>query len=403
MIYVLVPAHNEAPTVGLLLWKVRQLFTSFHREYHLIVVNDGSSDASDDVLSPYTRALPLTLINHRQRLGYARSLEALLREAIRRTDRPRRDVAVTIQADFSESPEDLLEIIKRLEGGADIVVADRRRRADTGRTERAARSLLARLVRGKLGLEGAADVVGTMRGYRLQTIERLVREAGTMPFLTQEGWAADLELLARAGRHARKIDSIVVSGARPVSARASRLRPVREAWRAFRASGALKNPAMPTPPASRTEEPDERRVGGRVEAQAEPARTGARADGRAEHGRQHQHQHAGRGARRGRADHKHQERPPKGRPAKPAASAAALPRAETVPTPTDAGRPAAAPPARPGADRPLAGPSDATSGSVASGGGHKRRRRRRGRGRGRGEGPASGPQPTPAPAPPPAA
>src|SRR5437867_13304099 len=133
MIYVLVPAHNESATVGLLLWKVRQLFTSFNREYQLIVVNDGSTDSTEDVLAPYTRALPLTLINHRRRRGYAASLEALLREAVGRTDRPRRDFAVTIQAAFSESPEELLELIKRLEGGADLVVPDRRGRIGAGR------------------------------------------------------------------------------------------------------------------------------------------------------------------------------------------------------------------------------------------------------------------------------
>ena len=61
MIYVLVPAFDEAATVGLILWKVRQVFTAFNREYQLLVVNDGSTDATDQVLAPYTRALPLTL------------------------------------------------------------------------------------------------------------------------------------------------------------------------------------------------------------------------------------------------------------------------------------------------------------------------------------------------------
>ena len=245
MIYVLIPAHNEAATVGLLLWKVRQLFTSFNREYQLIVVNDGSTDATDDVLAPYARALPLTVITHRKRQGYARSLDALLRETMRRTDRPRRDYAVTLQADFSDDPEDLLELIKRLEGGADVAVADRRRRSGTGRLERFARGTLAALMRRRLSLEGADDVVGTMRAYRLAVIEQLVREAGSAPLLRQEGWAADLELLARAAKHARRIESVEITSPRRDAARASRAAPLSEAWRAFRKSGALKRPPEP--------------------------------------------------------------------------------------------------------------------------------------------------------------
>ena len=33
MIYVCIPSYNEAPTVGLLLWKIRQVFAAFPREY----------------------------------------------------------------------------------------------------------------------------------------------------------------------------------------------------------------------------------------------------------------------------------------------------------------------------------------------------------------------------------
>ena len=42
MIYVCIPSHNEAPTVGLLLWKIRQVFASFPREYQLLVLDDLS-------------------------------------------------------------------------------------------------------------------------------------------------------------------------------------------------------------------------------------------------------------------------------------------------------------------------------------------------------------------------
>src|SRR5947207_2957737 len=88
MIYVCVPVHNEASTVGLVLWKVRQVFTAFQREYQIIACDDASTDATGEVLASYARVLPLTVIKHRTRLGYARSLEELLRLALQRTDRP---------------------------------------------------------------------------------------------------------------------------------------------------------------------------------------------------------------------------------------------------------------------------------------------------------------------------
>jgi len=44
MIYVCVPVHNEAKTAGLVLWKVRQVFTAFQREYQLLVCDDASTD-----------------------------------------------------------------------------------------------------------------------------------------------------------------------------------------------------------------------------------------------------------------------------------------------------------------------------------------------------------------------
>ena len=350
MIYVLVPAFDEAPTVGLLLWKVRQLFTDFSREYQLIVVNDGSSDASDDVLARYERALALTLVTHKRREGYGRSLEELLRLAVQHTDRPRRDMAVTLQADFSDPVDELPELIRRIEGGADIAVADRRQAASVGRGERWARRLLPALARGALKVPGADDLVGTMRVYRLAVIERLVRESGDRPFLTRDGWAADLELLVRAARHARRIESVAVRAPRLEGARASRRRHLSDAWGALRTAFALRDlPAPDLPP----ERPDAERAP-RPEKKPRHERT-----------RHERPAHAERAARQGKAEHgkTHHRSPRKERPAeRPVQDAAAVP-AET----------------RPG------------------GGGRRRRRRGRGRGRGKGGAPPQGSPPAPAP------
>ena len=298
MIYVLVPAFDEAATVGLLLWKVRQVFTAFNREYQLLVVNDGSTDATDEVLAPYARALPLTLITHRHRQGYAKSLEALLRAAVGRSDRPRRDMAVTVQADFSDSPDDIPELVKRIEGGADIAVADRRLRPDAPRPERLARRLLPAMVRTSLTVAGATDYVSTLRAYRLASVERLVREAGASPIVTRDGWAADLELLVKLSRHARKIESVPVTGTLAARQRPSRAAPLSLAWEVFRAARALRGAmiapvAAPAAAAARTETA----APGRAAAPAGAARAADEQQG--DRKRQHRRRR-GRGGRGGK-------------------------------------------------------------------------------------------------------
>ncbi len=124
MIYVCVPVHNEARTAGLVLWKVRQVFTTFAREYQIIACDDASTDGTGEVLAAYARVLPLTIVTHRERQGYARSLEELLRLALQRTDRPKRDCAITLHADFVHAPEAMAEMVKLLESGADLVVGE---------------------------------------------------------------------------------------------------------------------------------------------------------------------------------------------------------------------------------------------------------------------------------------
>jgi len=155
MIYVCVPVHNEAKTAGLVLWKVRQVFSAFPREYQLLVLDDASTDGTAELLASYAKVLPMTTITHRQRQGYARSLEELLRLALQRTDRPKRDCAITLHADFVHSPEAMEEMVKRLESGADLVVAELLEDRGGSRALRLARRWAPRLLR----LPGLHDTI----------------------------------------------------------------------------------------------------------------------------------------------------------------------------------------------------------------------------------------------------
>jgi hypothetical protein len=238
MIYVCVPVHNEARTVGLVLWKVRQVFTAFEREYQILACDDASTDDSADILTSYARVLPLTVIKHRARQGYARSLEELLRLALQRTDRPKRDCAITLHADFVHAPETMEEMVKRLESGADLVVAEQYREHGA-RTwlERTARRWVPRLLR--VG-GGVKDSISGFAALRLIVLRQATRGGATdARLLTTEGWAANAELLARLGTLARRIEVVSSDARYDLRQRPSRSNPWRQLLAAWRSRGSI--------------------------------------------------------------------------------------------------------------------------------------------------------------------
>ena len=236
MIYVLVPIHNEARTAGLVLWKVRQVFTAFSREYSLLVCDDGSTDETAEVLARYARVLPLTVVTHRQREGYARSMDELLRLALQRTDRPKRDCAITLHADFVHNPEFMEEMVKRLESGADLIVAEETGGAGLSRAHRWARRFAPRLLR----VSGVRDALSGFLALRLITLRQALKGGADQPFLTTDGWCANAELVARLAPHARRLDTVAAPGRYDLRQRPSRVRPFEALVAAWRARAAIR-------------------------------------------------------------------------------------------------------------------------------------------------------------------
>jgi glycosyltransferase involved in cell wall biosynthesis len=240
VLYVCIPAFNEAPTVGLLLWRLRTVMQEFAREYEIIVYNDASSDATAETLKGYEDVLPLSVINGDSHVGYGRALDALARAVSKRTRYPRRDAMVTMQADFTDRPEDLPELIKRFEGGADIVVSERAVTPAWPAPARMLRRLAPFVTKPFVEVPGVADPFGTLRAYRITVIRELVNEAGNESVVRSNGWAANIELLVRASRHARRIEAVEGSPRYELRPRATRVRPWTGALELFRSTRALR-------------------------------------------------------------------------------------------------------------------------------------------------------------------
>ncbi len=219
MLYICIPAYDEAPTVGLLLWRIRKVFQDYPREYEILVFNDGSTDATSETLQAYTDVLPLTIMGTPEHVGYARALDVLCREVSRRTRYPRRDAMIVMQADFTDQPEHLPELIKRFEGGADLVVAERPPVADKDSPPTPVRWMR------RVSVSGVSDPFGTFRLYRITLLRDLIRHAGDDPVVQGTVWAANVDLLVRTAPFARRIETVALQPRYDLRPRGSRIHP----------------------------------------------------------------------------------------------------------------------------------------------------------------------------------
>jgi Glycosyl transferase family 2 len=147
------------------------------------------------------------VIRHPERTGYAASVEELLREAVNRTDRPKRDAAILMHADFAHGPHFIPDLVRRIESGADIVIAQGKLQGEPSRSRRLVRRFAPVLLRGVVSVPGVTDVVSGFAVLRLVTLRNAFR-SGPAPLLKTQGWAANAELYERAARHARRVETI---------------------------------------------------------------------------------------------------------------------------------------------------------------------------------------------------
>ncbi|MFN8582365.1 MAG: glycosyltransferase family 2 protein [Gemmatimonadaceae bacterium] len=234
MFYLCIPVYNESPTIGVLLWRIRKTLEEFPREYELLVYDDGSTDETAETLASYTTVLPLTVLGGREHVGYGKAVEALLRAAVQRTRYARRDAIILLQGDFTDLPEHIPELVRRFEGGADIVTTSRAPNPRTPVQERRLRRAARWLLRPFVAIDGVPDPCASYRLYRVAVVRDAVKAANGRPLATADGWAANVDTLLTLLPHARRVESVELEPRYDIRPRPSRIRPFAAAMALFR-------------------------------------------------------------------------------------------------------------------------------------------------------------------------
>src|SRR2546427_4919106 len=121
---VVIPIRNEAPSLVDPHRELTDTLATWGRAYEIIIVDDGSTDESFDILARLQAADPrLRVIRFRRNFGQTAAFAAGFEHA-------RGGIIVTSDGDLQNDPRDIPRMVERLEQGYDIVCGWRKDRKD---------------------------------------------------------------------------------------------------------------------------------------------------------------------------------------------------------------------------------------------------------------------------------
>ena len=171
---LIVPVYNEEESLPVLAEEIRAALAPTPYSYEVLFVDDGSTDASPEVLRRLAAADPrLRVLRLRRNSGLSAGLAAGF-------DHARGDLLVSLDSDLQNDPADIPALLAEL-AGYDVVCGIRARRRDNWL--RRASSRIANGVRNWATDESIADVGCTLRAYRAEFVRRLPMFTGMHRFL----------------------------------------------------------------------------------------------------------------------------------------------------------------------------------------------------------------------------
>ena len=164
---VVIPIHDEAPNLEELYRELTEVLSAWPRGYELIFVDDGSTDASFDILEAiHRRDGRVRVIQFRRNFGQTAAFAAGFAEAQGR-------LIVTSDGDLQNDPHDIPQMVERLDkDGLDIVCGWRKDRKDAWLSRRVPSALANRLISWATGVR-LNDYGCSLKVFRSEVVKPL--------------------------------------------------------------------------------------------------------------------------------------------------------------------------------------------------------------------------------------
>ena len=166
MFSIVIPVHNEEPHLMALYTAIREVMEARYPSFEIIFVDDGSRDGTYGVLCGLNASDSLCkVIRFRRNFGQTAALAAGFAYA-------RGDIIVTLDGDLQNDPNDIPQLLQKIEEGYDVISGWRVHRKDKFLTRRLP-SICANWLISKITGVKLHDYGCTLKAYRREVAQSI--------------------------------------------------------------------------------------------------------------------------------------------------------------------------------------------------------------------------------------
>ncbi|MDE3197448.1 MAG: glycosyltransferase family 2 protein [Acidobacteriota bacterium] len=164
MLSVVVPIHNEEPSILPLYDRLTSVLFQLRRPYEIIFVDDASTDRSYELLANLVQTdQRLKVIRLRRNFGQTAALSAGFDEA-------RGKIIIAMDGDLQHAPEDIPVLLRKIDEGYDIASGWRKERLDNAITRKIPSRIANWLMSKASGID-LRDFGTTFKAYRAEVLK----------------------------------------------------------------------------------------------------------------------------------------------------------------------------------------------------------------------------------------
>ncbi len=121
-IWIILPAFNEEVSIPLMFPKIKKVFNDIGLEYSILVINDGSSDNTENVLQSHQN-YPLHIIRHTINRGLGETERDAFEYIASHASKD--DIAIRLDCDDTHEPKYIVSLLEKMKQGYNVVNTSR--------------------------------------------------------------------------------------------------------------------------------------------------------------------------------------------------------------------------------------------------------------------------------------